>query len=68
MPRSAASRSHDQNGHGLGPIIVYLNDDPGLTLNNFTTRSNLVAYGAGVKSFNGKCLQQMTKLTQYLCF
>ena len=48
---------------------VYLNDDPGLTLTNFTARSNLVAYAIAwektvTKSFNGNSLQQMTKLTE----
>ena len=50
---------------------VYLNDDPGLTLTYFTTRSNLVAYAIEwektvTKSFNGNSLQQMTKLTELL--
>ena len=30
----------------LGPIIVFLNDDPGLTLTYFTPRSNFVAHGS----------------------
>ena len=29
---------------GLEPIIVCLNDDPGVTLTYFTTRSNFVIY------------------------
>ena len=50
----AASGSLDQDGHhaqlcGKNPskifsVIVSSNDDPGLTLTNFTTRSNLVTY------------------------
>ena len=48
---------------------VYLNDDPGLTLIYFTAMSNLVAHAfewgkTVTKSFNGKNLQQMTKLTE----
>ena len=45
-------------GWGLKLYIVYINDDPGLTLTYFTARSNWVAYtfewGKTVtKSFNG---------------
>ena len=29
---------------GLHPVIVYSNDDPGVTLNDFMARSNLVTY------------------------
>ena len=38
---------------GLQPIIVYSNDDPGVTLTYFTARSNLVIwlfYGKKVKT------------------
>ena len=55
----------------LGPIIVCSNDDPRLTLTYFTTRSNLVSYafiwGKLRKSFNGRNLQQMTRVTKGLC-
>ena len=55
-----------------GPIIVYSNDDPRLILTYFTARSNLVPYafiwGKTVwKSFNGRNLQQMTRVTKGLC-
>ena len=55
-----------------GPIIVCSNDDPRLTLTYFTARSNLVPYafiwGKTVrKSFNGRNLQQMTRVTKGLC-
>ena len=57
---------------GLRPIIVYSSDDPRLTMTYFTARSNLVPYafiwGKTVrKSFNGRNLQQMTRVTQDLC-
>ena len=57
---------------GIGPIIVCSNDDPRLTLTYFTARSNLVPYafiwGKTVrKSFNGRNLQQMTRVTTSLC-
>ena len=47
---------------------VYINDDPGLTLTNFTAMSNWVTctfeWGKTVtKSFNGENLQQRTILT-----
>ena len=49
----------------------FINNDPGLTLPYFMTRLNLVAYafewGKLLQSFNGKILQQMTKLTENLC-
>ena len=53
-------------------MIVCSNDDPGLTLTYFTARSNLVPYafiwGKTVrKSFNGRNLQQMTRVTKVLC-
>ena len=53
---------------GLGPIIICSNDDPRLTLTYFTARSNLVSYmGKTVrKSFNGRNLQQMTRVTKGL--
>ena len=53
--------------------LLYINDDPGLTLTYFTARSYLVAY----EFESGKLLQshlmlenlqQMTKLTKDLCF
>ena len=58
---------------GIKVYKVCINDDPELTLTYFTTRSNLVAYAfesgkTVTKSFNGKNLQQMTKLTDDLCF
>ena len=54
-----------------GPIIVCSNDDPRLTLTYFTARSNLVPYafiwGKTVrKSFNGRNLQQITRVTNGL--
>ena len=55
----------------LGPIIVCSNDGPRLTLTYFMTRSNLISYfymGKTVKkSFNGRNLQQMTRVTKGLC-
>ena len=56
----------------LGPIIICSNDDHRLTLTCFTARSNLVSYafiwGKTVrKSFNGRNLQQMTRVTKGLC-
>ena len=56
----------------FGPFIVCSNDDPRLTLTYFTARSNLVPYafiwGKTVrKSFNGRNLQQMTRVTKGLC-
>ena len=53
-------------------IIVCSNDDPRLTLTYFTARSNLVPYafiwGKTVrKSFNGRNLQQMTRVAKGLC-
>ena len=55
-----------------GPIIVCSNDDPRLTLTYITARSNLVPYayiwGKTVrKSFNGRNLQQMARVTKGLC-
>ena len=52
---------------------VYINDDPGLTMTYFKERPNKVTstfyWGKIVtKSFNGKNLKQMTKLTEGLCF
>ena len=53
-------------------LMLYkvINDDPGLTLTYFMARSNLVAYeiefGKLTKSFKGKNLQQMTKLTDFI--
>ena len=52
-----------------GPIIVCSNDDPRLTLTYFTARSDLVPYafvcGKTVrKSFNGRKLQEMTRVTK----
>ena len=56
---------------GLRPIIFCSNDDPRLTLTYFTARSNLVLcfyMGKTVrKSFNGRNLQQMTRVTKGLC-
>ena len=55
---------------GLGPIIVCSNDDPRWTLTYFTARSNLVSYALGKtvkKSFNGRNLQQMIRVTLGLC-
>ena len=53
---------------GLEPIIVCSNDDPRLTLTYFTARSNLVSYAfIWGKSFNGRNLQQMTRVTKGLC-
>ena len=56
---------------GLGLIIVCSNYDLRLTLTCFTARSNLVPYafiwGKTVrKSFNGRNLQQMTRVTKGL--
>ena len=54
-----------------GPIIICSNDDPRLTLTYFTARTNLVSsfyMGKTVrKSFNGRNLQQMTRVTNGLC-
>ena len=52
--------------------MVYSNDDPRLILTYFTARSNLVSYafvwGKTVKkSFNGRNVQQMTRVTKVLC-
>ena len=63
---------------GLGPNKVYSNDDLGLTLTFFMARSNLLPYAfiweniysfrKNVrKSFNGRNLQQMTRVTKGLC-
>ena len=63
---------------GLGPNKIYLNDDLGLTLTFFTARSNLLPYAFYMgkytllqenvrKSFNGRNLQQMTKVTRCFC-
>ena len=58
----------------LGTLAHHIcsNDDPRLTLTYFTARSNLVPYafiwGKTVrKSFNGRNLQQMTRVTKGLC-
>ena len=53
----------DMQNQGLELYKIYINNDPGLTLTYFTTRSNWVAYtfewGKTVtKSFNGENLQQ----------
>ena len=53
---------------GLKLYKNYTNNDPGLTLTYFTARTNLVAtWGIFLQSFDGKNLQQMTKLTENLC-
>ena len=56
---------------GAWAIIVCWNDDPRLTLTYFTARSNLVSCfytGKTIrKSFNGRNLQQMTRVTKGLC-
>ena len=56
---------------GLRPIIVCSNDDPGLTLTYFTASqiwSLMLLYGETVrKSFNGRNLQQMARVTKGLC-
>ena len=57
---------------GLGSIVVCSNDGPRLNLTYFTARSNLVPYafiwGKTVrKSFNGRNLQQMARVTKGLC-
>ena len=53
---------------GLKLYKVYINGDPGLTLIYFTAMSNLVTYNLNIencyKVFNGKNLQQSTKLTE----
>ena len=62
----------------LGPNKVCSNDDLGLTLTFLTARSNLLPYvfirvninffrKNVIKSFNGRYLQQMTKVTKGLC-
>ena len=56
---------------GLGPIKVCSNSDPRL-ITYFTARSNLVSYAfiwrkTVRKSFNGRNLQQMTRVTKGLC-
>ena len=64
---------------GLGPNKICSNDDHGLTLTFFTARPNLLPYAfiwenihffrKNVrKSFNGRNLQQMTKLAKGLCW
>ena len=55
----------------LGPWAHH-NDDPRLTLTYFTARSNLNSYAfiwgkTVTKSFNGRSLQQMTRVTEGLC-
>ena len=63
---------------GLGPNKVCSNDDLGLTLTFFMARSNLLPYAfiwenthsfrKNVrKSFNGRNLHQMTRVTKCLC-
>ena len=54
------------------PIIVYSNDDHRLILTYFKARSNLVPYAfiwrkTVRKSFDGRNLQQMTRVTKDLC-
>ena len=57
----------------IGPIIVCSNDDSRLTLTYFMARSILVSYaficGKLRKSFNGRNLWQITRVTKglYLC-
>ena len=58
---------------GLELYKMYMNDYPGLTLTYFMARSTLVAYVFELgkllqKPFNGKNLQQMTKLTKNYVF
>ena len=60
------------NANHLLYIIICSNDDPRLTVTYFTARSNLVPYafiwGKTVrKSFNGRNLKQMTRVTEGLC-
>ena len=63
---------------GHGPNKFYSNDDLGFTLTFFRVRSNLLPYAflwenihsfrKNVrKSFNGRNLQQMTRVTKSLC-
>ena len=55
----------------IGPIIVCSNDDPRLTLTYFTAKSKLFSYAfiwvKLLKSFNGRNLQQMTRVTKGVC-
>ena len=54
---------------GLKVYLVYINDDPGLTLTYLTAGSNWGTYTfewekSVTKSFDGKILQPWTKLTE----
>ena len=46
---------------GLQPIIVCSNDDPGLTLTNFTARSNLVTLAFYRKKWKQWIFQKLLK-------
>ena len=55
--------------NGSVELKIHINDDLRLTLTYFTAKSNLVAYAFELrktvtKSFNGKNLQQINKLTK----
>ena len=71
MTKMAATPIYGKNPSKIGSIIVCSNDDPRLTLTYLKARSNLVScfyMGKTVRtSFNGRSLQQMTRVTKGLC-
>ena len=63
----------DMHHWGMELYNNFMNRDPRLTLTYFTARSNYVPVRLNRKTLvtkllNGKNLQQMTKLTEYLYF
>ena len=51
---------HEMLHNGLGPIVVYSNDDLGLTMTYFAAESNLAPYA--FKLGKGICIMHQSKI------